>query len=99
MSRSVAGSGRRLMSARFVLKTDAPANFVIHNLGGLYADRDALSRRRAGVTDIYGATVAKRRLARKLTELRLKNGYTANQVCDKLNWGRGKVGRFEANVR
>jgi len=50
------------------------------------------------VTDTYGATVAKRRLARRLTELRIKNGYTANQVCDKLNWGRGKVGRFEANV-
>lgn len=50
------------------------------------------------MTDTYGATVAKRRLARRLTELRIKNGYTANQVCDKLNWGRGKVGRFEANV-
>ncbi len=45
----------------------------------------------------YGATVAKRRLSRRLEELRKKNGYTANQVCDKLNWGRGKVGRFEAN--
>jgi transcriptional regulator with XRE-family HTH domain len=50
------------------------------------------------VTDLYGATVAKRRLSRRLAELRIKNGYTANQVCDKLNWGRGKVGRFEANV-
>jgi transcriptional regulator with XRE-family HTH domain len=50
------------------------------------------------VTDTYGPTVAKRRLARLLAELRIKNGYTANQVCDKLNWGRGKVGRFEANV-
>jgi transcriptional regulator with XRE-family HTH domain len=50
------------------------------------------------VTDVYGATVAKRRLARRLAELRIKNGYTANQVCDKLNWGRGKVGRFEANI-
>lgn len=48
--------------------------------------------------DKYGATVAKRRLSRRLAELRIKNGYTANQVCDKLNWGRGKVGRFEANV-
>lgn len=45
----------------------------------------------------FGATVAKRRLSRRLEELRKKNGYTANQVCDKLNWGRGKVGRFEAN--
>jgi len=50
------------------------------------------------VTDQYGPTVAKRRLSRRLAELRIKNGYTANQVCDKLNWGRGKVGRFEANV-
>jgi transcriptional regulator with XRE-family HTH domain len=50
------------------------------------------------VTDMYRATVAKRRLSRRLAELRVQNGYTANQVCDKLNWGRGKVGRFEANV-
>lgn len=46
----------------------------------------------------FGATVAKRRLARRLAELRVENGYTANQVCDRLNWGRGKVGRFEANT-
>ena len=26
-----------------------------------------------------------------------RRGYTANHVCDMLNWGRGKVGRFEAN--
>lgn len=50
------------------------------------------------MTHTYGPTIAKRRLSRRLTELRIKNGYTANQVCDKLNWGRGKVGRFEANV-
>lgn len=50
------------------------------------------------MTDQYGATVAKRRLSRRLAELRIKNGYTANQVCDRLNWGRGKVGRFEANA-
>jgi transcriptional regulator with XRE-family HTH domain len=50
------------------------------------------------VTDAFGPTVAKRRLSRRLAELRIKNGYTANQVCDKLNWGRGKVGRFEANA-
>ncbi|HYT91937.1 MAG TPA: helix-turn-helix transcriptional regulator [Gemmataceae bacterium] len=49
------------------------------------------------MTNTYGATVAKRRLSRRLMELRIANGYTANQVCDKLNWGRGKVGRFEAN--
>jgi transcriptional regulator with XRE-family HTH domain len=47
--------------------------------------------------DAYGATVAKRQLSRRLTELRLVRGYTANHVCDILNWGRGKVGRFEAN--
>jgi len=47
--------------------------------------------------DAYGATVAKRRLSRCLTELRVNTGYTANHVCDILNWGRGKVGRFEAN--
>lgn len=32
-----------------------------------------------------------------MKELRVEAGYTANQVCDRLNWGRGKVGRFEAN--
>ena len=47
--------------------------------------------------DAYGATVAKRRLSRQLLQLRVKRGYTANHVCDMLNWGRGKVGRFEAN--
>jgi hypothetical protein len=47
--------------------------------------------------DTYGATVAKRRLSRRLLELRLASGYTANHVCDILSWGRGKVGRFEAN--
>lgn len=45
----------------------------------------------------FGATIAKRKLARRLKELREANGYTANQVCDKLDWGRGKVGRFESN--
>ena len=48
--------------------------------------------------DAYGATIAKRKLARRLAELRKANGYTANHVCDILNWGRGKVGRFEANL-
>jgi transcriptional regulator with XRE-family HTH domain len=47
--------------------------------------------------DAYGATAAKRRLARRLTELRQASGHTANHVCDLLDWGRGKVGRFEAN--
>jgi transcriptional regulator with XRE-family HTH domain len=48
--------------------------------------------------DAYGATVAKRRLARRLTDLRRASGHTANHVCDLLGWGRGKVGRFEANL-
>ena len=39
--------------------------------------------------DAYGATVAKRRLSRLLYELRVNSGYTANHVCDILNWGRG----------
>src|SRR2546429_3838895 len=47
--------------------------------------------------EAYGATVAKRRLSRRLLQLRVQSGYTANHVCDILNWGRGKVGRFEAN--
>jgi Domain of unknown function (DUF5753) len=47
--------------------------------------------------DAYGATVAKRRLSRRLGDLRGASGYTANHICDILNWGRGKVGRFEAN--
>jgi transcriptional regulator with XRE-family HTH domain len=47
--------------------------------------------------DAYGATIAKRGLSRRLADLRLASGYTANHVCDILNWGRGKVGRFEAN--
>jgi transcriptional regulator with XRE-family HTH domain len=47
--------------------------------------------------DAYGATVAKRRLSRRLAELRRASGHTANHVCDLLDWGRGKVGRFEAN--
>ncbi|NKZ03493.1 helix-turn-helix domain-containing protein [Actinomadura latina] len=49
------------------------------------------------MSEAYGATIAKRGLARRLRELRVEAGYTANQVCDRLNWGRGKVGRFEAN--
>jgi transcriptional regulator with XRE-family HTH domain len=45
-----------------------------------------------------GPTVAKRRLSRRLAEIREQRGYTANQVCDRLGWGRGKVGRIEANT-
>jgi transcriptional regulator with XRE-family HTH domain len=49
------------------------------------------------VTVVHGATVSKRQLSRRLRELREETGFTANQVCDRLSWGRGKVGRFEAN--
>ncbi|WP_433465977.1 helix-turn-helix domain-containing protein [Spirillospora sp. CA-128828] len=49
------------------------------------------------MSEAYGATIAKLGLARRLRDLRVEAGYTANQVCDRLNWGRGKVGRFEAN--
>ena len=48
--------------------------------------------------DAYGATVAKRRLSRRLAELRGDTGYTANHVCDILNWGRGKVEIGRAHV-
>jgi transcriptional regulator with XRE-family HTH domain len=47
--------------------------------------------------DAYGATVAKRCLSRRLAEIRKARGHTANQICDMLDWGRGKVGRMEAN--
>src|SRR6202012_2493761 len=47
--------------------------------------------------DAYGATIAKRRLSERLGELRVGTRYTANHVCDILNWGRGKVGRCEAS--
>ena len=45
-----------------------------------------------------GPTVAKRRLSRRLAEIRERNGYTANQVCDRLGSGRGQVGRIEADT-
>ncbi len=47
--------------------------------------------------DAYGVTVAKWRLSRRLAALRAAAGYSTSQVCDKLDWGRGKVNRFEAN--
>lgn len=48
--------------------------------------------------DDYGSTIAKRKLSRIYLELRKQTGMTANQVCDLLGWGRGKVGRIEGNV-
>jgi transcriptional regulator with XRE-family HTH domain len=46
----------------------------------------------------YGATVAKRRLARRLRELREPTRMSAERVGNRLGWGRGKVGRIENNV-
>lgn len=45
----------------------------------------------------YGPTVAKRRLSRRLRELREPTRHTADRVCGRLGWGRGKVGRIETN--
>jgi transcriptional regulator with XRE-family HTH domain len=45
----------------------------------------------------YGATVAKRRLSRRLAAMRGRAGLTANEVSDKLNWNRGRLQRIEAN--
>ena len=47
--------------------------------------------------DSYGAIVAKRRLARRLAELRVRTGLSLNEVSDKLGWSRGRLNRFEAN--
>ena len=45
----------------------------------------------------YGATVAKRKLARRLVALRHLAGMSLNEVSDKLGWNRGRLNRFEAN--
>ena len=47
--------------------------------------------------DSYGATVAKRRLARRLGSLRVRAGLSLNEASDKLAWSRGRLNRFEAN--
>jgi transcriptional regulator with XRE-family HTH domain len=47
--------------------------------------------------DSYGAIVAKRRLARRLAELRVRAGLSFNEASDKLGWSRGRLNRFEAN--
>jgi transcriptional regulator with XRE-family HTH domain len=47
--------------------------------------------------DSYGATVSKRRLARRLATLRLRAGLSLNEASDKLAWSRGRLNRFEAN--
>jgi len=45
----------------------------------------------------YGATVAKRRLARRLAVMRVRAGMSLNEASDKLGWSRGRLNRFEAN--
>jgi len=48
--------------------------------------------------DAYGAIVAKRRLARRLAELReQRTGLTLNEVSDKIGWSRGRLDRYERN--
>ena len=45
----------------------------------------------------YGATVAKRRLSRRLVTMREDVGLKPNQVDDQLGWKRGKLARIERN--
>jgi transcriptional regulator with XRE-family HTH domain len=47
--------------------------------------------------DAYGATVAKRRLSRRLAALRGRSGLSVNDVGDKLGWRRGRLNRIEGN--
>ena len=47
--------------------------------------------------DAYGAIVAKRRLARRLTALRVRAGMSLNEASDKLGWSRGRLDRYERN--
>ena len=51
----------------------------------------------AGAGDAYGAIVAKRRLARRLTELRLRAGLKLSEASDGLDWSRGRLDRYERN--
>ena len=43
----------------------------------------------------YGATVAKRRLSRRLAEMREEAQLKPNEVDDQLGWKRGKLARIE----
>jgi transcriptional regulator with XRE-family HTH domain len=45
----------------------------------------------------YGATVAKRRLAGRITALRRRAGLSPGAANDTLGWSRGRLGRFERN--
>ncbi len=48
-------------------------------------------------TDTYGAIVAKRRLARRMAEMRVRAGMGLNEASDKLGWSRGRLDRYERN--
>ena len=50
-----------------------------------------------GAGDAYGAIVAKRRLASRLTEFRLRAGLKLSEAGDSLNWSRGRLDRYERN--
>jgi Domain of unknown function (DUF5753)/Helix-turn-helix domain len=47
--------------------------------------------------DAYGATVAKRRLSRRLAAMRARSGLNVNEATDKLGWRRGRLNRIEGN--
>lgn len=49
--------------------------------------------------DAYGAIVAKRRLARRLREMRERAGLDPPTVDDQLGWRRGRLARMERNER
>jgi Domain of unknown function (DUF5753)/Helix-turn-helix domain len=45
----------------------------------------------------YGATVAKRRLSRRLATMRRRVGMRVSEVDDQLGWNRGRLQRIEGN--
>ena len=50
-----------------------------------------------GIDKAYGATVAKRRLSRRLAAMREEARLKPNEVDDQLAWKRGKLARIERN--
>ncbi|MGH3277676.1 MAG: helix-turn-helix domain-containing protein [Trebonia sp.] len=49
------------------------------------------------INEAYGATVAKRRLSRRLAAMREEARLKPNEVDDQLGWKRGKLARIERN--
>ncbi len=47
--------------------------------------------------DAYGAIVAKRRLASRVSAMRVRAGMSLNEASDKLGWSRGRLDRYERN--